>query len=107
MAAGTGTPNNVPMTLDTRVSKVSLPIVGGYTAAVGGRDHRRRDGRAGASAPPAGHDRATRRTPTGTKVTYTNPTATDNEDANPVVTCTPASGTKFRVGSTVVTCTAT
>jgi len=44
--------------------------------------------------------------PTGTTVTYTLPTATDNEDPNPAVTCTPAAGTKFTVGSTVVTCTA-
>jgi X-Pro dipeptidyl-peptidase len=44
--------------------------------------------------------------PTGTVVNYTLPTATDNEDPNPTVTCTPASGTKFTVGSTVVTCTA-
>ena len=44
--------------------------------------------------------------PTGTVVTYTPPTATDNEDPNPTVTCTPASGTKFAVGTTTVTCTA-
>src|SRR5262249_20319904 len=44
--------------------------------------------------------------PTGTTVTYNNPTATDNEDPNPVVTCDPASGSKFVVGTTTVTCTA-
>ena len=44
--------------------------------------------------------------PTGTMVNYTKPTATDNEDPNPVVTCDPASGSKFAVGTTTVTCTA-
>ena len=29
MVSGTGQPNNVPVTLDTRMSKVTLPIVGG------------------------------------------------------------------------------
>ena len=43
---------------------------------------------------------------TGTTVTYTLPTATDNEDPNPVVTCDPASGSKFAVGTTTVTCVA-
>ena len=33
--------------------------------------------------------------------------ATDNADANPVVTCTPASGTVFPAGVTTVNCTAT
>jgi X-Pro dipeptidyl-peptidase len=33
MVSSTGRPNNVPVTLDTRVSKVTLPIVGGYEAA--------------------------------------------------------------------------
>ena len=37
--------------------------------------------------------------PTGTVVNYTLPTATDNEDPNPTVTCTPASGSKFAVGT--------
>jgi hypothetical protein len=41
-----------------------------------------------------------------TLVTYTA-TATDNMDENPVVTCTPASGSGFPVGTTTVTVTAT
>ena len=40
-------------------------------------------------------------------VNYTKPTATDNFDSTPTVTCTPASGAQFGIGSTTVTCTAT
>lgn len=43
--------------------------------------------------------------PTGAGVTYTNPTATDNVDGTDPVTCLPASGSTFAVGTTVVTCT--
>jgi peptidoglycan/xylan/chitin deacetylase (PgdA/CDA1 family) len=42
----------------------------------------------------------------GTQVTYTT-SATDANPANPVVSCTPTSGSTFAVGSTTVTCTAT
>lgn len=45
--------------------------------------------------------------PAGAVVTYTNPTATDNADPAPVVTCVPPSGSTFPLGTTVVTCTAT
>ncbi len=44
---------------------------------------------------------------TGATVNYTLPVATDTQDSAPTVTCTPASGTKFAVGSTTVNCTAT
>jgi X-Pro dipeptidyl-peptidase len=37
-------------------------------------------------------------------VTYTPPTATDDEDPSPVVECAPASGSAFAVGTTTVTC---
>ena len=43
----------------------------------------------------------------GRTVTYTPPTATDNEDPHPAVACTPPSGALFAVGNTTVTCTAT
>jgi hypothetical protein len=43
--------------------------------------------------------------PAGAVVTYTTPAATD-EDAAPV-TCAPASGATFKIGTTTVTCTAT
>jgi sugar lactone lactonase YvrE len=44
--------------------------------------------------------------PNGAVVTYAA-TATDNADPNPVVSCTPASGSTFAVGTTTVDCTAT
>lgn len=45
--------------------------------------------------------------PSGAAVTYALPTATDAVDGTLPVTCTPASGTTFPLGSTTVTCTAT
>jgi X-Pro dipeptidyl-peptidase len=93
------------VTLDTRLSRIRLPIVGGYAAAVD----------AGALAAEtvapvlAGmpDDVAVETTSAdGIAVTYTPPTATDNEDPNPVVTCAPPSGSVFAVGTTTVTCTA-
>jgi X-Pro dipeptidyl-peptidase len=105
MASGTGN-NNVPVTLDTKQSKITIPIQGGYAAiaGAGGTD-------AETVAPVLGNDvpsdiLTATTDPTGTTVTYTKPTATDNEDPSPVVTCDPASGSKFAVGTTTVTCTA-
>ena len=43
----------------------------------------------------------------GAVVTYALPTATDNDDPNPIVSCAPASGSLFPLGPTTVTCTAT
>ena len=43
----------------------------------------------------------------GATVTYTSPAATDNYDASVSVTCTPASGSTFALGDTIVTCSAT
>ena len=40
-------------------------------------------------------------------VTWTDPTATDDSDPNPVVACDPASGSTFALGTTTVVCTAT
>jgi hypothetical protein len=42
----------------------------------------------------------------GAVVSYTNPTATDLVDLHPTVSCSPASGSQFAPGSTIVTCTA-
>jgi hypothetical protein len=42
--------------------------------------------------------------PTGAAVTYPTPTASDPIDPSPVVTCAPASGSTFPIGSTIVTC---
>ncbi len=44
--------------------------------------------------------------PEGRVVTFTTPTASDVVDGSRAVTCTPASGTKFAVDTTTVTCTA-
>lgn len=40
----------------------------------------------------------------GAVVTWTNPTATDAVDVNPLVICTPASGSQFALGVHTVTC---
>lgn len=42
----------------------------------------------------------------GAVVTYTAPTATDEDGSSPPVTCSPASGSTFAIGTTTVTCTA-
>ncbi len=104
-ASSSGSNNNVPVTLNTRMSRVILPIKGGYSAlaSAGGTD-------AETVAPVLGAVPAdistTTTASTGTAVTFTLPTATDNEDPNPVVTCDPASGSNFAVGTTTVTCVA-
>lgn len=43
-------------------------------------------------------------TASGTIVTYADPTATDNKDASVAVSCIPASGSLFEVGTTTVIC---
>jgi X-Pro dipeptidyl-peptidase len=91
-------------TIDTKKSAIQLPVAGGSAAA---------DASGGfvtdTTAPvlPAAPDVTSYTTDlTGGTVTYTAPKATDDLDPNPITTCTPASGTKFAVGSTTVTCTA-
>ena len=37
-------------------------------------------------------------------VTWTDPTAVDNADLNPAISCTPVSGSEFVVGITEVVC---
>jgi X-Pro dipeptidyl-peptidase len=100
-----GTTGSV-FTVDTKASKVTLPLVGGYKAAVeaGITDPETVAPELGAM--PADISTTTT-TGTGKTVTFTLPTATDNEDPNPVVTCDPASGSNFVVGTTTVTCVAT
>src|SRR4051812_40956536 len=93
------------ITLNSRQSKVSIPAVGGYKALVD----------AGALEPdtvaptfgPAPVVDQTTSDPSGANVTFAVPTATDDQDPNPTVTCDHAPGSKFPVGSTLVTCTAT
>lgn len=50
---------------------------------------------------------ATATSANGAVVTYSAPTATDNKDASPSVSCTRASGSTFALGTTTVSCTAT
>jgi hypothetical protein len=45
--------------------------------------------------------------PAGAVVTYTTPTAVDEAGETATVSCTPASGATFPIGTTTVTCTAT
>src|SRR5712692_2563001 len=45
--------------------------------------------------------------PGGANVTYVPPTATDDTVASPAVTCTPAPGSLFPIGTTPVDCAAT
>lgn len=52
-------------------------------------------------------DRTVTTAGTSAVVTWTLPTATDDVDPAPSVTCNPASGTAFALGTTTVTCTAT
>ena len=44
---------------------------------------------------------------TGMIVTYSGESATDNADGSIIPTCTPTSGSKFPIGTSTVTCTAT
>src|SRR5262249_6367258 len=97
--------NGSVITLDTKLSKVVLPVVGGYLSAL----------HSGAFAPdtiaptlslPASPITVDATSPTGAAVTYTA-TVTDNEDPNPTIACTPTSGSTFPIGDTTVTCTGT
>jgi X-Pro dipeptidyl-peptidase len=105
-ALGTAGTTPSTITLDTKASKLLLPVVGGYRALAATRAFG-----TDATAPemtgvPADLvvDVAD---PTGTIVTYPLPTATDDETPDPQVVCAPASGTRFPIGATKVTCTAT
>jgi len=103
-AQGVNGTNGATITLDTKLSKVRLPIVGGYTAARA----------SGAFAPdlvapvqtlPA--DIAVEPDGSGSaKVDYPAPGVTDNEDPAPTVDCNPPSGSTFPLGVTTVACTA-
>src|SRR3954453_8121847 len=107
--ASNGTPTSAspaqPITLDTRLSKVVLPVLGGYSGLAGAGATDAETVAPVLGAVPA--DIATTATvSTGKTVTFTLPTATDNEDPDPVVTCDPASGSNFTVGTTTVSCVA-
>ena len=55
---------------------------------------------------PANTSRSTQSGPAGAVASYTPPTVVDEDQPLPPVTCTPASGTTFPIGTTTVTCTA-
>jgi X-Pro dipeptidyl-peptidase len=91
------------VTVDTKNSKVLLPVTGGTTAADAAGVTPDTTAPALAVSAPATVNSTDS---TGTTVSYTA-TATDTQDSAPTVSCTPGSGTKFAVGTTHVTCTAT
>jgi X-Pro dipeptidyl-peptidase len=93
------------ITLNSRASKVSLPVVGGYRSLVAAA------GLVPETVPPVFSpvqgDIDVSTASAGAVVTWPAPVATDNEDPAPSVSCDHASGSTFPVGSTLVTCTAT
>ncbi len=93
------------ITIDAKASKVTLPIVGGYPAAVASGAFTP-DTVPPAQALPA--DITVGATDdNGATVSYPTPGVTDNEDPSPTPSsCTPASGSAFANGKTTVTCTA-
>ena len=91
------------VTLDTKTSKVSLPIVGGSGAAIASGAFEP-DTTAPTFNPPNFAAQTTN--PAGAQVAYPLPTATDSQDPAPVVTCTPPSGSQFAIGNTTINCTA-
>jgi X-Pro dipeptidyl-peptidase len=92
------------ITLDLQQSRISLPIVGGYQAAVN----------AGGFLPDVNAPTVTVPDdivvdavgPAGVAVTY-SASVSDIEDPAPVLVCEPASGSVFPIGTTIVTCTGT
>ena len=93
------------ITLNSKLSKVALPVVGGYSAMVAAGALEADTTAPVFPAAPPNIDQTTS-DPTGATVSFPLPLATDNEDPSPAVTCDHASGSKFPVGSTLVTCTA-
>jgi X-Pro dipeptidyl-peptidase len=85
---------------------VSLPVVGGYDGLVAA-GALEADTVAPVFAAPPGDIDLTVADPSGAVVTFPLPAATDNEDPSPEVVCDHAPGSRFPVGSTLVTCTAT
>ncbi|HET8755025.1 MAG TPA: CocE/NonD family hydrolase [Solirubrobacteraceae bacterium] len=94
------------VTLDTRASTVHLPVVGGYPAAVASGAFAADTVAPALQGMPADIAVDTE-SGDGRAVTYTPPTATDDEDPAPVVECAPPPGATFAVGTTDVVCTAT
>jgi X-Pro dipeptidyl-peptidase len=96
---------NTTITVDTKGSKIVLPVVGGAAAATASGIFAGADTTAPTLHLPAADVTQEATGPT-TPVSYTV-TATDDVDAAPTVACSPASGSSFAVGTTKVDCTAT
>ena len=88
------------LTVDTKLSKISLPVVGGYSTARASGAFAADTAGPTVTVPPTITKEATGPT---TPVSYTV-TVADNEDPNPTVTCAPVSGSSFPVGDTTVSC---
>ena len=94
------------ITMNSRASRISLPVVGGYGALVAAGALEADTVAPVFTTTPANIDQTTSDT-TGAAISFALPTATDDEDPSPAVSCDHAPGSKFSVGSTLVTCTAT
>jgi X-Pro dipeptidyl-peptidase len=92
------------ITLDTKTSKMQLPIVGGATAAAASGAFV-----ADTEAPVISSSaiEVDSTSPDGRTVDYPPSQISDTQDPSPTVTCTPPSGSMFPIGSTAVSCTAT
>jgi X-Pro dipeptidyl-peptidase len=95
-------PDTPTVTIDTHLSKVELPIVGGATAARASTLFL--DTVAPTLTLPSPPTVEAAGPVTGVSF---SPSASDNLDDSPVVSCAPASGAAFPVGTTTVSCTAT
>lgn len=100
---GTNGTFGTQVTVDTHQSAMSLPIVGGYPTAVEASitdlD----------TTPPSLENmpedvEMDLTDPDGELIDYTLPTAVDDEDPSPTVSCDPPPGSRFGVGTTTVTC---
>jgi X-Pro dipeptidyl-peptidase len=94
-------PSAPHVTVDTHQSKILLPVVGGSAALQAAGVFAYDTVAPQLSVAPV----LVEATGPTTPVTY-SATATDNADASPVVSCTPASGSGFPVGPTTVQCSA-
>jgi X-Pro dipeptidyl-peptidase len=92
------------ITLDTKTSKMQLPIVGGATAAAA-------SGAFVADTEPPVFNQSVlavdSTSPDGRTVDYPPSLITDSQDPSPTISCTPPSGSMFTIGTTAVNCTAT
>ena len=91
------------ITLDLQQSRISLPIVGGYQAAVDAGGFLPDSNAPSITVPDDIVTNAV--SPAGVEVTYVA-SVDDPEDPSPSLACEPVSGSVFAIGTTTVTCTA-